>query len=424
MNRLLFQLIVLFFTTLVTLMASQKKADNIAQIVAIPLYTIDKNTLQETAKTFIKNYPNLKALKIIESVSKETYLTIYIDKNITTYNKKLPKSITKFKLYKSKSMYKNEEVGEILAYFDDEINQNLNIAFAFGRAPYLFNKTSQKGIEIDIVKRALELQNYTNLTIYQMKREKQQNLLLSKKSNIDVIVSVIETKQKGIFYSDKFLKFNNGVVTRKSDNFKIKSSKDLLNKKVVAWDNAHKILTQEYYELFNPRNATSSYKEVEDQEEQHELFFSKKANAIVVDISIFEYYKNKLKFQFNTKEEYVFHRIFEPFTEYRVAFKNKRIRDKFNQGIKELKVSGEYDEIIQSYFNVDVHKQLKISQVMASFSSQFINGNNKKDLEKAFKPFLDLPFIEGFKIIDLETKTLFFEEYKNYEPKRAVYQNR
>lgn len=417
MNKLLFQLTVLFFTTLITLTASQKDADNIAQIVAIPLYTVDKSMIQETAKIFIKNYPNLKALKIIETVSQETYLTIYKDKNKTTYNKKLPQTIKDLNLFKSKSMYKNEEVGEIFVYFEDESNQNINIAFAFGRAPYLFDITSQKGIEIDIVKRALELQNYNNITIHQMRYKKQQNILLSKKSNIDVIASVQETKQNGIFYSDTFSQFNNGVITRKSDNYKIESSKDLLNKKVVAWYNAHKVLTQEYYELFKPQNAPSSYREAEDQEEQHALFFSKEVDAIVVDTSIFEYYKNKLKFDFDTKEEYVFHKIFEPFTGYKVAFKNKKMRDKFNEGIKELKASGEYDAITQSYSKVDMHKQLTITQLMASFSSQYINESNKKGLEKAFKPFFELPFIEGFKVIDLETEKLFFEKYRNTEPK-------
>lgn len=294
--------------------------------------------------------------------------------------------------------------------------EKINIAFGFGRAPFMFDKTSQKGIELDIVKKVFENEGIQIGKISQMTMSKQQDIISSKNNDYDVAV-LIPQSSENVFYSDEFLAFNNGVITRKKENRKIISPAYLLDLKVAAWDNAHNVLTKEYYELFNPKNAPKNYFEVANQFEQHQLFFSKKVDAIVVDKSIFEYYKNKFKFKYDTQdEEYTFHKIFEPFTGYRVGFKDEKLRDIFNQGLKRIRESKEYDEIIKSYFEVDIDKQLLFTQVMASISSKYILDFNKNELESILDSFYLMPFVRGYSIEDNETKNIFLQKFKKDIP--------
>lgn len=153
--------------------------------------------------------------------------------------------------------------------------EKINIAFGFGRAPFMFDKTSQKGIELDIVKKVFENEGIQIGKISQMTMSKQQDIISSKNNDYDVAV-LIPQSSENVFYSDEFLAFNNGVITRKKENRKIISPAYLLDLKVAAWDNAHNVLTKEYYELFNPKNAPKNYFEVANQFEQHQLFFQKK----------------------------------------------------------------------------------------------------------------------------------------------------
>ena len=109
--------IYLFIIITTTLFASQKQTDNISSISATSLYNINKTALQNTIKAYIKSNPNLKALKIVEALSGETYISIYRDEKGDFLEGKLPTNLDKLESYKSISKYENENVGEVFTYF-------------------------------------------------------------------------------------------------------------------------------------------------------------------------------------------------------------------------------------------------------------------------------------------------------------------
>lgn len=70
-------------------------------------------------------------------------------------------------------------------------------------------------------------------------------------------------------------------------------------------------------------------------------------DTIVLDINIFKYYK-KSEQKIDTSAAIDIFEVFQP-TNYKVAFINEAIRDDFNAGLKELRDSGDYQKIINSY---------------------------------------------------------------------------
>ena len=79
MNKFLIKSLVLIICVSISLFASQKETNNIAQLSSASLYNVNKSSLHETIKAYINNSKNLKALKIVENLSGETYIRVHKD---------------------------------------------------------------------------------------------------------------------------------------------------------------------------------------------------------------------------------------------------------------------------------------------------------------------------------------------------------
>jgi len=145
-------------------------------------------------------------------------------------------------------------------------------------------------------------------------------------------------------YSDSHISYQNVATTLKDGGPKIGSISDLASVKVVAFAKASIFLGPEFAEM---TKKNSNYREVADQAAQNKLLMAGRTQAVVGDFRIFKYYNKIIKGQIELKEV-VFNKIFEP-TNYSVAFKDAKIRDDFNEGLKEIRASGEYDKIIAKY---------------------------------------------------------------------------
>lgn len=80
------------------------------------------------------------------------------------------------------------------------------------------------------------------------------------------------------------------------------------------------------------------------------MFLNGRIQAIVLDETIYKYYKSMLTSQNKVPkniEENIFD-FFEP-TKYRVIFKDEKIQKDFDEGIKHLKNNGRYEEIYKEY---------------------------------------------------------------------------
>jgi len=293
---------------------------------------------------------------------------------------------------------RNDILNKYITKTKTKQKKELNIAFHFDRPPYMFGKTSAKGIEVDLVKEIFELQGY-KINIHQMTKATMEKLLQTN-PKFDAVASVTD-KKDGSFYSDKYSLYEDFVITRKADDIKINSMEDLAKHNFVSWKNAYNDLGETFYKYFNPKDGLykSKYHDRVSQKEQHKLFFDKKTKVIVVDKLIFKWYK----LDFNQKDEYTFHKILPLATNAGIQFREEKYRDIFNDGLKKIKKSGRYDEIVNFYLTQDMRPLLKYSNLIADISGRFLFDDKTDNLAKVLSRFLEHPDIAHLKIFNTAT---------------------
>lgn len=165
-------IILILSLSLFTLNASEKEVKNIANMSAAALYNIDKNSLQKTMDGYVQSHPELKAVKIVEVLSGETYYQMYKKDGDIFMNKEFPKITKEYIKFTSQVKYDQEVVGEVIAYYKNNsliklsaqeenwIRNNPTIAIAVvdNYPPYDFrSKTNELiGFHSDIAKKINE----------------------------------------------------------------------------------------------------------------------------------------------------------------------------------------------------------------------------------------------------------------------------
>ena len=223
-------------------------------------------------------------------------------------------------------------------------SKNVTVVFSHINAPYVFPDGS--GISVDIVRQSLASQGYT-LTplLLPIKRGFQ----LFEEGQCDAVAIVQKNSLlPGAHYSDFFVHYHNfGIVLKNADKDWIQELKDIRFLDIIAYENAYLYLGEQYRDLVS---SNKKYHETENQQQQVLLLMKGRTDIAIMDKSIFYYYHNLLlgKGIISPQTKVRFIDMFPP-SRYRVAFKDKNIRDAFDHGISLLKKSGGYQSIYQKY---------------------------------------------------------------------------
>ena len=216
--------------------------------------------------------------------------------------------------------------------------KDITLLAASSLPPYIIQE-SGSGIEYTIIKEALAKKGYTlKLEFVPFVR------VVTNYNFFDGAITINEDSGAKGFYSDTVITYRNYPITLAKNKISIKNFKDLKNKRIVAFQNAKKYLGEKFAKIV-ARNE--NYSEQGKQAIQVKMLYSQRADVIISDINIFKYYRKRVT-DMDTSAKVVYHEIF-PGTDYKVLFKKANIRDDFNIGLKELKASGRYQEIIDSY---------------------------------------------------------------------------
>ncbi len=245
--------------------------------------------------------------------------------------------------------------GVLLAFLGihSALGQDLLVAFGTNRPPFVYQEKGQwRGFEIDIVKRVLALKGH-NIKSSSFFANKRLGIAVST-MNFDAGVAV-QYQDDGTFYSDNFIKYHNYAISKKSNNVRIESIKDLARYSPVAWQNAYINLGEEFARYFGPKakgKYLDNYLEFVNQDNQNHYFWVGRADVVIIDKTIFLWHRKRLSGQFNTQQALVFHDIFDKATHFKVNFKNEAIRNDFNMALAQLRESGEYQTIIDQYLHI------------------------------------------------------------------------
>lgn len=218
--------------------------------------------------------------------------------------------------------------------------KELTMAIGLAIAPYNIPETNS-GIELDVVREALGLKGYTIVPKYVPFARRSLELL---EKRVDGVLTINTSSGIEAFYSDEHITCENVVVSLKKKGLKVATVQDLKGKSVVAFQEATVYLGEAFASMAkeNPK-----YRELAKQQLQLNLLYGDRVDCIVLDRYIFLYLKEKNRRVDTTQPVDVAH-IFEP-TPFRVAFSSRKVKDDFNEGLKKLRESGRYDEIIKGY---------------------------------------------------------------------------
>ncbi len=222
--------------------------------------------------------------------------------------------------------------------------KDIQMLFATSTPPYVFKDGS--GIVLSIVKEALAYKNHTVKPVF---LEMGRGFEMFKNGYVDATSIIKQTSGIEAFYSDYFMQYHNyAFVLSSNKNIKIDSIKDLKPYHISAFQNARVFLGKEFENTV--ADMGKKYREIADQKLQVYMFLKNRTQVAVMDRHIFQYYTNMLvsenKIDKDIKVEKA--ELFEP-TRYRTAFRDKSLRDDFNEGLAALKKNGRYDEIYEEY---------------------------------------------------------------------------
>lgn len=205
--------------------------------------------------------------------------------------------------------------------------------------PYMIQAT-ETGLDIDIPRAALKAVGYDmKLQFYPLARAMRELQL----DQIQLTAPFFSNPPNGIYVSDPHIEYRPIVVSMQGID-KIKDFTDLGRYKLATFQGA-----QGYFgeSLVKAAEASPTYIEHHDMGKLVSLLIQGRTETVLLDYSIFNYYLNQSGYP-EMHKKLVFH-DFIPRVPATVAFHDLSLRDRFNEGLRLIRESGEYQQIIKRY---------------------------------------------------------------------------
>lgn len=226
----------------------------------------------------------------------------------------------------------------------------ITIAFSGDRPPYFFRQNGQDvGIELDLVRLIM---GHAGHTIKVTNIPKIRMLKSLKEKEIDGATTVQENNDEKLFFSDRYLDFQNIVISKAKHDIKLKSLSDLKHYSFIIWQDGWRNLGSEFEMDYRPdANGIfpKNYNQAFNQLSQNKMFWADRVQLIIIDRTIFEHNKSLLRKEFDTGVPITYHDLIKSKTSYAVAFHQASLRDQFNEGLKKARANGSYQKILDSY---------------------------------------------------------------------------
>jgi polar amino acid transport system substrate-binding protein len=231
--------------------------------------------------------------------------------------------------------------------FLSSFTQAKDVFMAFGQdiPPYIFQKYD-KGIEIDIISAALAYKGHTLKPMYfplgRVPIAFKQGLVDAAMGDMGV-----DLKDSGGFYAQPAVIYDNVFFTLKSKGVIIDKPSDLDLLTVVSFQGAEK----RYPKWLNKAKEETRFYGISDQLTQVKLLHFGRYDVVLSDRYIFKYFVKQMMLMNNLElSEVDEHEFTTVDTEdYRPIFRDKKVRDDFNLGLKEIKKNGKFQKIYNSY---------------------------------------------------------------------------
>lgn len=229
------------------------------------------------------------------------------------------------------------------------VAKDVVIGFGKNKSPFVIKETGQ-GLEIDIFREALAYKGHT-LSVTHINNKGLLNSLIL--GHVDGVATARDSQQR-FCEVDKFIEFDNVIVSLKSRNLDVKKVRDLTAHTLIAWGKAYQDLGAEFNSLYKPNsdgNFPNGYFEHHNQGSQNTMFWAGKSDLMAVDMTIFSWYKKQLSSRFDTDQAIKIHRIFGDKTYFPALFRDQILCEDFRAGLANLKKEKRYQQLFKSYTN-------------------------------------------------------------------------
>jgi polar amino acid transport system substrate-binding protein len=237
----------------------------------------------------------------------------------------------------------------ILACLCAPLARAADVRMAFGEKipPFCFPETSS-GIELDVMREALAFRGH----LLKPKYYPFARIPVAFKGN-DVDAAMTDLGEDmtawGAFYGEPAVFYDNAFFTLKQRNLVIKKPEDLNGLTVLSFPGGAK----RYPEWLDPVRKAGRYFEQNDQALQVLTLDRGRYDVVLSDRNIFKYFSLMLKLNKSFAQKPVVAQGFVKLNpmDYRPVFRDSKVRDDFNAGLKHLKESGRFDAIYRKYLD-------------------------------------------------------------------------
>ncbi len=272
-------------------------------------------------------------------------------------------------------------------------NKKISLGLINDLPPYVLENSPVKGMAYDLIARALALNNIDIVNTQHFSSSE-----LHKKDHLRANLDAFIASQPNVpdlFYSDKFLQFENIVVSRIDRKFIINESEDLIDKRVIAFKGARQQLGPEFSRVFNQPSNANKYSELKSQQQVKE-FLQGNADLLIIDKRIFIWLVKQSGI--SSLSAFKFDYLFPRFAPTRIAFKDSQLRDVFNKNLNIMRSSGEYQNIINDYLSNTIIAKDQLVELTASLIAQSLYRNTIENLKQLVSKLRLLPHIKDITI--------------------------
>lgn len=223
----------------------------------------------------------------------------------------------------------------------EPVLREVHVGMGLPKPPYIM-ESGTAGFDVDIARQALAMAGY-KMVGHMLPQTRA--LAMLRAGQLDGMLSITEGIGGQDYFTDNYIVYQNVATTLARRNLKIQQVEDLAGYSVAAFQNASMVLGERYNLVVS--NHTD-YRELPTQITQNKLLYMGRVDVVVGDHLIFRHYIDKLEAQIDAKQPVTFHRIF-PESPRKAVFRDPRVRDAFNAGLKAIRANGTYDAITSQY---------------------------------------------------------------------------
>lgn len=219
-------------------------------------------------------------------------------------------------------------------------------------APYMYRDQQghYRGMAIEILDAAARRMGSS----MHYRESSQVRLLLSAKAlpGIDAVAPVQGEDHDGLYFSEPFFGFDDVVVTHAGSGLAVTGLADLDHLEFSIWQQGWHHLGPEFEAKYRPDangQFRKNYHEYANHETIVKVFWARRVEAAVVDRYVFNWYTRQLASGMAVNTPVTIHAIFAQPTPYKAAFRDRGMRDRFNQALKAIQADGTVRDIQRRY---------------------------------------------------------------------------